>query len=353
VTIPRRLPELDGIRGAAILAVIFHHVAQSFAPQAGLLGRWLSLTRAGWLGVDVFFALSGFLITRGLLETTDRPRYYRNFYSRRILRLAPLYLLVLGLVFVTIPHSGSFLALSLVYLANFAKPLGIGMAYGPLWSLSVEEHFYLAWPAVAKNTSRQKLLAVCIAICALTPVARYVAATHGFFDPYASWFRLDGLAWGALMAVMVQMVSRETFLRTSQTLIVVGAILFGACAATGGVGRGTLLGSTFVYGIVAMMTAGVLGDVALHSGALRLAFLRASWLTLMGEISYWVYLTHLLVIVMVVRSVWFVRVSGWGGYALLVTAVLGFSVVTGVAVRRYIEAPISKLKALFREPIYK
>lgn len=343
----KRLSELDGLRGIAIVAVIFHHIAQGLPEQGGMLGHWLSLTRAGWLGVDVFFALSGFLITRGLLNTVNHPRYYRNFYVRRVLRLAPLYLLTLGLVFVAVPHSGSFLALSLLYLANFAKPFGIAVAYGPLWSLSVEEHFYMAWPAVARNVSRKMLLVVCIMICVLTPLGRYLAYTHDSFNPYISWFRLDGLAWGAIMAILLPMVSPRSFLRFSQALMVVGSIGFAICAKMGGLGRGTLTGNTFVYGLVAMITAGLLGDIALHTGAPRLAILRQRWLTFMGEISYWVYLFHMLVLMLLLGLPNFSNPVGIKAYLVITLVVLVLSITTGLLVRRYIEEPVGRLKEKF------
>lgn len=344
---PRKLPELDGIRGIAILMVIFHHLSQAFPVQHGLLGMWLAVTKAGWLGVDIFFALSGFLITKGLLEAAEKPNYYRNFYSRRFLRLAPLYLIALLLVALTTPHSGPFLALSLLYLANFAKPLGIAMSYGPLWSLSVEEHFYMVWPAIAKNTTRKRLLWIAIAVCALTPLVRFLAYRHSLFDPYVTWFRLDGLAWGAIIAIVLPAIPRRTALVVSRMLMLFGSIVFIVSALTFGAGRSTLVGTTLVYGDVALTTAGLICYIALNSGAPGMACLRNRGLTFFGEISYWVYLFHALVVDWTIQPILNQLPSPLAAYLVFAAVVLGAAALTGVVVQRYIEKPVAKLKSRF------
>ncbi len=135
------MPELDTLRGIAVLGVLLHHGfywrygSSSFAPW---VRPFMSATRFGWIGVNLFFVLSGFLITGILLDSKDKPHFYRRFYTRRALRILPAYyaLLILLLVFRT--SSVAFVGLSFFYLANMTEFFGVPCAYGPLWSLAVE-----------------------------------------------------------------------------------------------------------------------------------------------------------------------------------------------------------------------
>lgn len=129
----RHIPELDGLRGIAVLAVVFYHIAQRLLLyEHGWMHLAMDACLFGFLGVDVFFALSGFLITRILLRKRERDRYYRDFYARRFLRLAPPYLLTIGIVALFAPSNGASLLLSLVYLANFTGLFHMATGYGIL-----------------------------------------------------------------------------------------------------------------------------------------------------------------------------------------------------------------------------
>jgi peptidoglycan/LPS O-acetylase OafA/YrhL len=351
VPIPGHIDELDGIRGIAAILVVFHHISQSFPaePSSQILRLWLALTHAGWLGVDIFFALSGFLITRVLLGSRGRPHYYKNFYARRLLRLAPPYLLTLMLVGLFVPHSLGFLGLSFVYLANFAVPLGVTMAYPPLWSLAVEEHFYLIWPWIVRYLHLRTIFVIGLLICLVTPLFRWEAQRHGFFYPYASWFQFDGLAWGALLAIQIAhpQSTRKRVMLWSYGVGLTGAILFVTCSAFGAMGRSSEVGSTFVFGLVAMATTGVIGTAALGSFRSLLSPLRHPVLRFLGDISYWVYLFHFFMVAESMRLLhtWH---AGWPLYLAETSLVLFTSILTGVAVRRWIEIPALSLKKRFR-----
>src|ERR1039458_4652577 len=171
---PNRVPELDGLRAFAILPVIFHHVY----PFGGLFAWTGFFGEAGWIGVDLFFVLSGYLISGILMDSVDRPHYYRNFIIRRSLRIFPLYYLCLGL-FSLAAWRGSGPAWAemqrwgigwfVVYLGNFraawlhtTPPI---FSFVPLWSLQVEEQFYLLFPFVVLLLSRRNLrrfLSACV-----------------------------------------------------------------------------------------------------------------------------------------------------------------------------------------------
>jgi peptidoglycan/LPS O-acetylase OafA/YrhL len=355
--IPERIPELDGLRGVAVLVVVLHHISQSFPEGAvgGTLRLWLAVTHAGWTGVDIFFALSGFLITRILLGTRNRPHYYRNFYARRVLRLMPPYLIMLVLIATLVPGSGRFLALSVVYLANFSALFGIPMSYGPLWSLAIEEHYYLIWPWLVRFLNRRVLAAVGILLCFSTPVFRYYAQTHGFFNPYFSWFRFDGLMWGSLSAVVVTAPnsSRRIIRWWSVTVGSIGAFIYVVGAMMGAMGRNSLLGSTIVFGAVAMATTGVIGLAALGELRALWAPLRSRVLRYLGDISYWIYLIHALIVetacTLAKELIADRHLTVDWSVCLAITAIVAVLVVaSGAMVRRWVEMPFLRLKQRFR-----
>jgi peptidoglycan/LPS O-acetylase OafA/YrhL len=146
------MPELDTVRGVAILMVFVFHAFEDFAPSGPKIPVWehlfLSTVSLGWAGVNVFFVLSGFLITGILLDSVGKPRYYSRFYFRRALRILPAYYLLIAVLvlvgrigFVTRRTSWAFAGLSVIYLSNITPLLGVARDYAPLWSLAVEEHF--------------------------------------------------------------------------------------------------------------------------------------------------------------------------------------------------------------------
>ncbi|MGH9678719.1 MAG: acyltransferase family protein, partial [Candidatus Acidiferrales bacterium] len=186
------IPELDGLHGIAVLMVIFHHISQNVpgftrAGSSGrLVGVWLRITTPGWLGVDIFFVLSGFLITGILLDTKGRPRFYRNFYMKRILRIFPMYYLTLVIMLPFYSWPWPFFGLSAAYLSNVSVLFGVPMVLAPLWSLYVEEHFYFLWPWVIRFLSVRAVFIAAITIVLLEPVFRAYAFQYGFFDPYFS-----------------------------------------------------------------------------------------------------------------------------------------------------------------------
>ncbi len=216
---PDRIPALDGIRGIAILTVLVFHFAElpqaiqnSLSPASRALFQAL---RVGWLGVDIFFVLSGFLITAILLRSRNQSGYYRRFYWRRSLRILPVYygtLTVLALLFwVRPPHSADMAAAAnhqiwlWLFLANVALSFSIPLTLPHFWSLAVEEHFYLFWPWVVRQSQR-RFLHVCIVVISSVWLCRVVGA---WFLPTSALylltpFRMDALAAGAMLAMLVQ-----------------------------------------------------------------------------------------------------------------------------------------------------
>jgi peptidoglycan/LPS O-acetylase OafA/YrhL len=187
-----RQTQLDGVRGVAVLLVIaYHHYIISW----------------GWIGVDIFFVLSGFLITRVLLGTKDRGHYWSVFYIKRMSRIFPPLLILFPVTLILSRHTPFLGVLGYVFFlgnymdtTRFAVPLFV-----MLWSLAIEEHFYLIWPTAVKILSDRRILQILSAILILEPILR-MAVTHSVnsYEPiyYHTWFRLDSIAAGSLLALL-------------------------------------------------------------------------------------------------------------------------------------------------------
>jgi peptidoglycan/LPS O-acetylase OafA/YrhL len=206
----REMPGLDALRGVAVLSVVLYHGLHwwlppsiSISPGAKLL---VLLASPGWLGVNLFFVLSGFLITGILLDTRSRPNYWKSFYTRRVLRILPLYLVILLILRFYSGVSWSYFVLCLFYMANFATAR-FGLGYGPLWSLAVEEQFYLVWPSLVRFLRPRWLAMVCLGSLFLSPLLRYLSVSRivPMGNPYsATWLVTDNLAAGALIAILLR-----------------------------------------------------------------------------------------------------------------------------------------------------
>lgn len=218
-----RMPALDGVRGIAILLVMLFHFS-ALVPSGGTFVE-RSIYRfmgAGWAGVDLFFVLSGFLITGVLYDSKGAVQsYFRNFYARRALRIFPVYYAFLVALVVLIPlvaHDQSFASDAVAdrffwyatYLTNVKlldhAPLNTSefILIGHLWSLAVEEQFYLVWPALVLLFARRRLLAICGALIVWGFLLRIVmdvagAARHVTYEITPA--RIDTFAVGAFIAL--------------------------------------------------------------------------------------------------------------------------------------------------------
>lgn len=300
---------LDGVRGLAIALVLCVHFIGDDVPQSLLERGVTRLACYGVWGVDLFFVLSGFLITGILYDARGGPDYFRNFYVRRTLRIFPLHYAVLAFLFVLLP------ALPLPYPAGLAEAAShqrwlwpyAGNLYlswqgawsalpfvGHFWSLAVEEHFYLVWPVVVLFCSRRALLAVCVGCGVFALSLRVALSLAGVSDVALVAFtpcRLDALCAGAFLAVTLRSVGLERMARVARpALAALAALVALATLWNAGVGalpwlvlplRGTLvalLSGALIVVALAAPAPGVVGRV-FCSGAARF----------LGKYSYGLY----------------------------------------------------------------
>jgi peptidoglycan/LPS O-acetylase OafA/YrhL len=304
-------PALDGVRGLAILLVLGHNLELLDNAQ-GVLGHWLEWAGdVGWIGVQLFFVLSGFLITQGLIASRESPDYYRTFYMRRVLRIFPLYYAVLAFTF------GVLALLNLqppkvaadapnqiwfwIYLSNWTGPAGIcGPSLPHFWSLAVEEQFYLLWPLVVRHSPPRQLLRWCGLFFAASFLVRWGMVSMGS-NPEAiyesSLSRMDALAIGAAAAAAFSVPGLAAQLSLRRNAVVVGALVLGLIGliATHGYPRTTPIGQILGYSVLALVFAGLIAAAVAADNAEAggwASLLRFRPLRALGKYSYAIYVFH-------------------------------------------------------------
>ena len=301
----RQVPALDGIRGLAIIWVILHNATdEAFDPPHGLVRVLGLFTHTGWIGVQLFFALSGFLITAGLLETQGTAHYFRNFYAKRALRILPLYYTVLLVLLVILPRivtlhapfSNDQQASLWLFTINWTHTAPYGFAH--FWSLAVEEQFYLVWPLVVCWLPPRRVLTVCLWTAAGALLLRCAMAAHG-----ADWWalytatpcRMDALALGGVGACVMRLPSLREGLKSRLTAVSVTALLvfLAGIPLTHTYDRTGLMGETLGYSLLALCSAAFVTTTALGDGRGGIQAL-LSWRPLRscGIYSYAMYIFH-------------------------------------------------------------
>lgn len=361
-----RVADLDGIRAIAIWMVLLMHTLLSFPNPPGALSGVpkgvLQVISHGWLGVDLFFMLSGFLITGILMGSKHNPHYFRNFYIRRILRIMPLYFAVVIVWSILYRGYGQYFLLSSVFGANLAWLLHVREPLGPgvLWSLAVEEHFYLLWPVVVLLLNRKVLTIVAALIFVLTPCLRLMAAAQGMNPELIymlSWFRFDGLAAGALIAIWARssLAGKRYSLGLASLLMLAFVSITLVGLPFGLMGTKTLVSIAFRYTQIYLLFASFFVLIVAYRGTIWTAPLRWRFMQLSGALSYCLYLVHFSV------GEGYQYLLGRSGIQLV--SYVGASVVVAVRVaivilvsfgialftRKYIEEPFLSLKDKFTE----
>jgi peptidoglycan/LPS O-acetylase OafA/YrhL len=317
-----RLDVLDGLRGL-VLFIPLIHLRTFYSGETWAEQLYLYFGDLGLASLDMFFALSGFLITGILLDSRTSPSYYSVFYGRRVLRIVPLYYGFLFVYLVVLPHLVPALSTGLdpgprgtatywLYYLNWSigfagwsdhllQPLhGTIPGTSHLWSLSVEEQFYLIWPLVVQKASRTTLKRICIACMLFAPAARVlVATTTGEWTNIMIYMitptRMDGLALGAWLAVVAREPGGLERLRPLAWPVTLA-------------GAGTLLALFVYYGHLPsldapIITLGLTASVYCGGGVVLVSLLsrpHSRWrrifsstpLRTIGQYSYAIYVFH-------------------------------------------------------------
>jgi peptidoglycan/LPS O-acetylase OafA/YrhL len=352
----KRVSELEGIRGLAAASIVGYHLIPRYFGE-------------GWVAVDCFFVLSGYLITTILLKNRDKDHYYKTFYMRRALRIWPIYYLTLmSLVLANhlfhhyFPTDGFWL--HFFYLQNVerlfgAKRLEFIPAFSHTWTLALEEQFYFLWPFAVRNL---KIRWIFVASCLIAIVAIVLRGAGVSYVTLPA--RSDGFALGAILALILH--HREAWNVTAGRL----RILLGTSFALGlamlvalALGPYTVRlpsglldvswSITWAVGPFNLIFFAIIGFALCKTGSPHLALLRSRPLVYLGTISYGLYLYH--IPVMHVAELVFRKFHiyhQFDGQRPLYRGLLelAISLVVADLSWRYVEQPILRLKDRFRYP---
>lgn len=349
------IPGFDGWRGVGVVLVISAHCFPS------------TITRPFWVAMDLFFVMSGFLITGILLDTRSSPQYYRNYLTRRLLRVFPLYYFVLFLSFLIIPwmiphfmgpdydyylhHQVWFWLYGQNWLFSITGfPHNHSMVH--FWSLAVEEQFYLFWPFLVKIFPPKKLLRVCIGIGLFSIYFRMsLGFKLGFIEPYrymATLSRMDSISIGAIIAILIRCNKKwlekyASFVAFGSLVIVIIGIIHYKSA--------NFLAVPAIYTFVDFIAGCVLlYSLSIHKPWL-IRFGENPAFRFLGKYSYGIYIYHYIIFNILYYHVQpsFIRYFGHYWIAETLIGILTFSLAVFVSLIsfKYFESPFLKLKKYF------
>jgi len=324
----RHLPALDGVRGLAVLLVVLYHASflcvSNTATGGGptplrIAGSILNqFALAGWSGVDLFFVLSGFLITGILYDARTTASPFKNFYARRALRIFPLQFGVLLLVFGVLARirpanclvtagGGLWLWLSMSNIPTAVAGKVLYGAFSHFWSLAVEEQFYLLWPLIVLTVPRKYLIGTCLGLVAVSISLRLGLELRGvsILSLYVlTPTRMDGLAIGALLALLARgsngLQPWRRLIRSAG--VIAFAMLAGIYAWRDGLNKTDPVVAAVGYISLAVLFGAIVGLAATPSSR----WARLVWdrpiLKFFGKYSYGIYVFNYPVIVALFHS---------------------------------------------------
>jgi len=305
----------------------------------------------GWAGVNLFFVLSGFLITSILLEAREKPHYFKNFYGRRLLRIWPVYLLLLIICYAvpswflgdTWAHQARWpvLIAYALFLQNL-RHTPLPGTLGPTWSLAIEEQYYIVWaPVVRFVRSSWALGAILVFVLALCPWMRHAEYAAHWMTPTHTLIHLDGIAIGSLLSLGLHStaISRRVWLWMGIAATVLG---FAAAATIAG-------GTSLLDSALAVCFAGVVLTAIASTGARNPInwLLSRGPLAYYGKISYGLYMIHILVFVYFGGFDARLAYLGVAGNLTIVTLRLIAATVAATLLWYGFESQILKLKRYF------
>jgi peptidoglycan/LPS O-acetylase OafA/YrhL len=359
----RHLPALDGVRAIAILMVIACHSAIG---PAGITWAQSAIQRVaglGWAGVDLFFVLSGFLITGILMDARESPHALRNFYARRVLRIVPVYITFLLFSIWIAPVVGSsnaaesaLLHRTQIWYWTYSQNILIALhdwsasAYPTqhLWSLAVEEQFYLIWPLAVLFMTPANLWRTAVAGIVAAEVCRIAFLFHSSYGP-ANYvmlpMRMDTLAAGAFLACIYRDPSCwERMLEARKALTLVALVLLMVNLLF----RHTIDNQAALEQAIVYPALVAIGAVIVASAAAGSAWMSNGALRFVARISYGMYVWHLVVRRLILAHVSLPDASSphgwWLYYGVVALGTLGGTMVLALVSWYAIEQPILRLK---------
>jgi peptidoglycan/LPS O-acetylase OafA/YrhL len=366
-------PVLDGVRGIAVLMVMLFHLAW----QRDLVRTDRIVTRVfdtGWTGVDIFFVLSGFLITGILLDSRDKPHYFRNFYARRALRILPVYYLILAIFFLLLPQVLNPVPAELrelqaaqawywLYASNIARAIWSlpSFGLGHLWSLAIEEQFYLLWPLVVLLVPRRALAGVCIGamVGALALRTAAVLMHEPMWVAYAlTPMRMGVLAMGGLVAIRARTAEGTAWLKRwcGPAFIIAALILTAIAVYERRLDTHDSLTLSVGLSFVGLAAASIIVMLLARPESSLARGIGHPWLRWTGRVSYGAYVYHrplILLCMPVARAMqhW-ARPLGSSLPAELawMTGMIALTLLVSAASYRWFERPFLSLKDRFMTP---
>jgi peptidoglycan/LPS O-acetylase OafA/YrhL len=306
----QHIPALDGIRGLAILMVLFFHLFAS-NPDTGsrLLDLLNRIRESCYLGVNLFFVLSGFLITGILLDTRALPHFFKTFYARRTLRIFPLYYGVLIVLFLLTRPLHFIWSGWPIYYLTYTANLAL-WAVGPLnlhafninhfWSLQVEEQFYLVWPFLVYRIKRlQTLITFSLVACAAILTLRIILVAlrprlHNLYLPYSPTFSCaDNLLFGCTLCALLRTPARQRILALAPRILTICAVILIVAGLRyhGLLWETNFFIPTFGFTLVAISFAALIA-MALRRGSKTQQLFSNRTLRFFGKYSYGIYVFH-------------------------------------------------------------
>jgi peptidoglycan/LPS O-acetylase OafA/YrhL len=355
------IPELDALRGFGITMVILEHTW----PYPREFSKPLNLS---WILMDSFFVLSGFLIAGILLDSRSRPDYYRSFYTRRALRILPVYyLLITILACATILNGTGYLYSGIpalykwgsswwffVYLGNIPTaitgkgPIAARGSFAPLWSLQIEEQFYLLFPLLVHRLKLQTLARTLLVLACLSPILRIVLYWLYPANTLVQYVllpcRMEGLALGALIAIRFRMGPWDLSKRKLTLMAIALVAITCLCGAWSGYDFSRPFNRTIGFLISPIACAYVVLWLIRFRGSRLTACLRSAPLQHLSKISYGAYLFHLPIAAALVpiSAALGVRELGYG-YLKVVTVFI-LTVILASLSWHFFESPLLRLK---------
>lgn len=349
------IPAFDGWRGVGVILVVSAHCFPN------------TITRPFWVAMDLFFVMSGFLITGILLDSKTNQHYYRNYITRRVLRVFPVYYFVLFLSFIIIPwlwphlmgshydyylkHQAWFWLYGQNWLFSITGfPQNHTMVH--FWSLAVEEQFYLLWPLLVKIFDSKKMLKVCIGIALFSIYFRMdLGFRLGFIEPYrymATLSRMDSISIGAMIAILIR--NNKQWLEKHVSVF---ALISALCAVAGVIyyRSANFLAVPSIYTFVDIFS----GCILLYSLSLNKPWIirigDLCFFRFLGKYSYGIYIYHYIIFNILFYNVqpifmkYFSRF--WITEGLIGILTFCTAVFISLISYKYLELPFLKLKKYF------